>query len=121
MFDPDMIFPIFIVIVCGGGMMALLIGQLITAHRRRKHYEPEDTEPDEPTVVEAELIDKRIDTRRTGSYRFPSHTVIYVLTFAVSEKIEEFEVSLADFERLDPKTRGRLIKNGSHFIDFDVK
>lgn len=112
---------VFIIIVAGAfvGSIAIIIWTFIKNNNQIKNYNPEELSPSELLVKKAEVISKHTEILKKGSYKNPSHDLVYCMVFKIeNNKIEEYSVPVEIFEKYQPHNTGNLITINGCFFDF---
>ena len=116
--DSNKIAFIVLMILIGSGIVSIAVSTFLEL-RKRKNYSYE--EPLQPDVVvkKATVISKYVDTERTGSYRNPSHNLVYHVAFKTeNNEIREYSVGEDIYNWCEPQLTADLVTVNGNFFDF---
>ncbi len=98
----------------------ILIACLTIAElKKRKNFAFEDVPEPDVVVKKAEVISKYVDTKRTGSYKYPNHHLVYRVIFKTENgETKEYSVPIDIFNACKPHITGDLVTVDGDFLDF---
>ena len=115
----DLIAIVIIISVCVIGIFAIPISSIISQRRALKKYTGEEVEAADPVATPARVMSKYTDIKRTGSYKSPSHQMMYYVVFKQDDgEIKEFAVTPYMFEKCELYSTGMLVTVDGEFFDF---
>ena len=108
-----------VVMVILGISIVLIAGFTISELKKRKNFAFEDIPEPEVVVKKAEVISKYVDTKRTGSYRQPSHHLVYRVIFRTENgETKEYSVPVEIYNACEPHITGDLVTVDGEFLVF---
>lgn len=107
---------VMVIIVLG---IILIAGLTIAELKKRKNFAFEDVPEPDVVVKKAEVISKYVDTKRTGSYKYPNHHLVYRVIFRTENgETKEYSVPVDIFNACEPHITGDLVTVDGYFLDF---
>lgn len=92
---------------------------LIKRHRQYRDYDPKDEVETTTCAVKAKVISKNMDILNTGTYRYPSHKRLFLITFLSDDGVKaKYLVPQAIFENCTENSVGTLVTVNGEFFDF---
>lgn len=105
-------------IVIGLGIV-LIAFLTILELKKRKNSTFDDLPERDVFIKKAEVISKYVDTKRTGSYKYPNHHLVYRVLFRTENgETKEYSVPIEIFNACEPHTTGDLVTVDGDFFDF---